>query len=932
MKNKKINWGQELGTAGKCAVSASFKFLQVLMNILITVLLICALTGIIVATAFTVYIKNYVNTSIDLEQFQMNMVQETTTSRLYKFEFTDRTNRIGEAVEIDGEKIIGTSDSIYVTYDQIPENMINAVIAIEDKRFRTHEGVDWKRTFGAALVFFNGTDGYGGSSITQQLVKNVTGEDDYSIQRKVQEIFWALDLETKMDKEQILEMYLNIVNFGGSYYGVQAAAHNYFNKDVSELSLIECAAIAGITQNPSKYNPIIHPENNAQRRDTVLQEMYDQGLITQREYDDAFGHELKLNIPSTNDELTEQQQKGINSWYTDMVIDDVISDLMAEKGYSRQVASLMVYNGGLKIYTLIDEDVQAQLEKVFLDDSNFREAGAQFSSIVIDPYTGDILGVVGARGEKYGNRLQSFATQTRRPSGSAIKPLSVYAPSIDSGLITWSTVTDDTPFDFTTSETGWPKNDELWGGNKYRGLTNTSFALTYSLNTVAVKLLDKYGVQKSFDFCYNTLKLTHLTASAEAADGSIVSDICYSALALGQLNYGISLRQLASAYSIFPNMGIYNESHSYLKVTDAEGNEILTSNYNGTVAISEETACVMNHILERVVNEGTASQKWLGAANGIKMTYDKTGISVAGKTGSAGENYDRWFIGYTPYYICGVWCGYEYNNKQITIANPTLPVWDAIMIPLHEGIRQKRNDVSPTFDESSNVVQCDFCRDSGLLATDACALDPRGSRLETGYFIDGTQPTEYCETHVLVNYDVVTGCIACDDCPSSYVRQVALVRVNRDFDTARDLTIQDAQYTYVELPYDVMPYTDGSYPYYYNLALRTEEKAEKGEEGETLYTYHGTGYTCESKWSTVKPIVHYNRICTEHFNLENWKLRMAAEDARRGIVRSSAVDSSSVESSAVESSALNSGSILYRFSSDVSNFRYVLSSMLEVRN
>ena len=504
MANKKINWGEELKTAGKVGLSGVGKVFQILANLLITLLLIIALTGIIVVCAFSVYINNYVETEIDAELFRID-VSSSTTTHMYRYEFTDRANRVGELVAMDSaadQQLQGEVDQTYKPINEIPDNMINAVIAIEDKRFMSHSGVDWKRTAGAGLTFFTGSgDGYGGSSITQQLIKNVTGNDDYSIQRKIQEIFWALDLETKMDKEEIIELYLNIVNFGNGSNGVQAAAYNYFSKDVSELTLIECAAIACITKNPSRFNPIIYPEYNAERRNIVLYEMYDQGLITYREFEEAYQKELVLNVPGQNNSEEDEEESdfaGVNSWYADMVIEDVINDLMEKYNYSEKMAAILVYNGGLNIESLVDPEIQAILEEAFKNESNFPDTGSgikpQCSAIVIDPYTGDVLGVVGARGEKKANRIQNFATLTKRPPGSAIKPLAVYSPAFEKGLITWATVLEDTPHSYPVNASGkleaWPRNST----RTYRGLINANYALMVSTNTVAVKLLEQVGL------------------------------------------------------------------------------------------------------------------------------------------------------------------------------------------------------------------------------------------------------------------------------------------------------------------------------------------------------------------------------------------------------------------------------------------------------
>lgn len=854
-----------MGTAGKTGLSVAGKIFQVFLNVLITVLLICALTGIIVACAFSIYIKNYVDTEIDVSQFRAAISSGTTTTTVYRYEFTDRENRIGTPVVMENEKIVGASDSVYVTYDKIPENMINAVIAIEDKRFRTHQGVDWKRTLAAGANFFLGfaDSGYGGSTITQQLIKNITLNDEYKIQRKIQEIFWALDLETKMDKTEIIELYLNIVSFGGNNLGVQAAAYNYFSKDVSELTLIECAAIAGITQNPSYYNPIIFPEHNAQRRNYLLYEMYDQGLITEREFDEAYKKELVLNIPGS-DKKDDEKELGINSWYVDMAIQDVIDDLVEQKGYTTKVASLMVYNGGLSIYTLVDPKIQSILETVYLNDANFPKdtsgMRAQSSAIIIDSCTGDVLGVVGSRDPKTANRIQNYATQTKRPPGSSIKPMAVYAPALEQGLITWGTVYDDTPFNFTSSSTGWPKD-----AYAYRGLTTINYAVEHSLNTIAVKVLDQVGLRKSFDFCHNTLKMNCIIDELTLQSGRKITDIDYAALALGQLNYGITVREISAAYSIFANNGIYNDCNSYLKVTDSQGNVILENNYEGTVAISEETASIMTLMMENVIESGTADTIKFG---------DMTGIDVAGKTGTAGDTYDRWFIGYTPYYICGLWYGYDYP-RTLKGTNPCLSLFDTIMIQAHQDVLYDvavGNTPLKKFKISDNIIECTYCRDSGKLLCDTCAHDPRGDRSETGYFVKGTEPTEYCDTHVLVKYDSVTHGVACDMCPKENLIDVALIRVDRNFPV--QLYITDAQYSYVELPYDVRPYSNTYYPYYYYLST------QPGENGKIRY------------YGRTRNAV-YNQACVTHFDYDQWKAevdRRKAEEAAQAAYEAAQTD------------------------------------------
>ena len=827
---KKINWLEEIKKAGKIFIHGAGLFFRGFLSVLITFLLICALTGIIVVCAFTIYVKNYVETEVDMSKFTLDFNTSTTT-RVYRYDFTDRSNRVGTAVELENERLYGPKNSIYIGYDQIPEDLQNAFIAVEDKRFRTHDGVDWLRTIKAGANFFLGFDdsNYGGSTLTQQLIKNVTGDDSYKIQRKIQEILWALDLEKKMEKEEILEMYLNIINLGSGCYGVQAAANKYFNKDVSELTLIECVAIASITKNPSKYNPITHPEDNLERRNTVLDLMLEQGLINKREYDEAYDKELILNVTDDTREI------NLNSWYTDMAIEDIISDYAEQYGVSERMAALQVYNSGWKIYLLVDDRIQTILEETYLDDSNFPEnksgIPAQSSAIVIDPDTGDILAVVGARGEKSGNRIQNYATTTTRSPGSSIKPLAVYAPAIESGLITYASVFDDTPFTFTDN-VAWPKNFDYY----YRGITNIKYSVENSLNTVSLKVLDLLGLEKSFRFCHDTLKLENLIESRTLESGRTLTDKGYAALALGQLNYGLTVREMTAAYSIFANDGVYNEPHSYLKVEDSAGNVILQNNYKGTVALSEATASIMTKLLQNVV-----------AHSGyIKLDSQ---IELAAKTGSAGDNYDRLFIGYSPYYICGVWYGYEYP-KAIPGDNPSGIVWNTMMTEIHQPIFDAVKDGTEklkTFRVSDDVIKCTYCKYSGKLITAACEADPRGNCAETGYFLRGTEPTTSCDRHVWVWFDSETGGVACDKCPVQNLVQKSLMLVNRNF--PMEIYVSDTQYTCVKTSSGVVPYLNSHYPYYQNLS----------GNGRFFGMHSGSG-------------LPYNHACTEHASSEAWIL------------------------------------------------------------
>ena len=801
--------------------------------------LILTVTATIVGLVFAIYIEKNIEKSVDETLFAV--VGAESATKLYYYDFSDRENRVGEAVEISEEELYGGYRCEYVEYERVPTELISAFVSIEDKRFYEHSGVDWKRTLSAGINYFlKFSDSYGGSTITQQLIKNVTQNDDYSFQRKIQEIFWALDLETKMSKHEILEMYLNIINLSQGCYGVQAASEYYFSKDVSELTLNECACIAAITNSPSYYNPIKNPENNRYRRELILTQMYEQGYISYEAYTKALSEELVLNV---NEDISSD---NVNSWYADMVIEDVINDLVEEKGYSRQMANLMIYTGGLKIYTVMDIDVQKQLEEYYADTSNFFSVSSaenpQSSMIIIDTATGDILGVAGAVGEKSGNRVQNFATQTLRPAGSVIKPLSVYAPALEEGIINWSSVYDDVPVNFGNYNTditageivepkAWPKNSS----GIYRGLTNINYAIEHSVNTVVVRVLEELGLDNSFDFLYDKLHMESIIEREELSDGSIITDKDYAALALGQFNYGVTVREITAAYSVLANNGVYNGYRSYLKVTDSKDNEILNNDYNGEIVLSEETASLMTMMLGNVIENGTAKA----------VTLDES-VDCAGKTGTTQNNYDRWFIGYTPYYICGTWYGYEYPKAITDSSNPCITFWDEVMCELHEEYISSGEELK-SFYESPNIVEAEYCMDSGMFMTEACRNDPRGDRSETGYFIKGGEPTSLCTCHVSVPYDTVCGGVASEDCPNEHIKNVGLINVVRVFPT--QIYVTDAQYVWRDIGRDILPVTSPELPFFANIL----------GEGE----YSGISRVSEQ----------YNRYCRYDFSYYNWLKR-----------------------------------------------------------
>lgn len=619
------------------------------------VLLIIMVTGLLFACVFAYYVKTCLTPQFDvaLEDFKLN---ESST-----IWYEDSGGEWRELATLAGKE-----KRIWVDYEDIPRYMEQALVAIEDKRFYEHKGVDWYRTAGAFVQMFAKMEtSYGGSTITQQLIKNLTGEDEVTIQRKLTEIFGALELEKKYDKQEIVEWYLNAVYFGESCYGVQTAAKTYFGKNVEDLSLAECASIVGITNLPTYYDPFYNEENNKTRQETILREMYEQGYINYEEYKAAVAEELVfMHTPD------EEYKQEIMSYYTEVVIDDVTEDLMTLKGISRDNARTLLYSGGYQIYCCLDTSVQASIDAIYTDlnaipKTAYSEQQLQSGIVVMDPYDGSILGLSGGVGEKTINFGLNHATGTYRSPGSSFKPLASYAPAVDLGLITPDTLVNDSP-SIRLSGTSWfPHNDSY---TNY-GVLTIYQGLQYSLNTVAAQIVDKLpgGPQTSYDYLTNRLGFTSL----------VPDDIAYSPMALGQLTNGVTVREMAQAYSAFVNDGIFTYGRTYSMVTDSDGNVVIDNAPKTIKAFEPNTAYVMTYMLQNGVENGTGSEAALWT------------VPVAGKTGTSGEYKDRWFVGVTPYYIAAVWTGYDIPESIHVSGNPAAQLWKKVMAPLHDGLEWK---------------------------------------------------------------------------------------------------------------------------------------------------------------------------------------------------------------------------------------------------
>lgn len=684
-----------------------------------TMLLIGVLCACFCGLAFAYYVNAYIIPNVDIDMESMFLGLNSTVWAI--------DPETGE--EVLYETLQSLENREWVDLEQIPENLQNAFIAIEDKRFYQHKGVDWKRTFSASAQWATGQATYGGSTITQQLIKNVTSDADFSVKRKMNEIFRALELEKDMTKDQILERYLNTIFLGRRAYGVETAAQTYFGKTVSDLSLAECAVIAGITNNPSIYDPYSHPDDVKKRQGFILNEMLDQELITQAEYDSAVAEELVYR----SEDLYINDINEPYSYFTDAVYEDVLQALIAEKGYSEDAAKRVLLYGGLKIYATIDTKIQAIMDEEYNDDSNFpnitRDGMQPESAMVITDKQGNIKGIVGGRGVKEGKLTGSFATKTRRQPGSSIKPIAVYGPAMDAGII----VPTSSVYDKALKEVNgqpWPRNDSGKTSNSPIVIKN---AIARSVNTIAVQVMDMLTPQASYDFLTQRLGV-ELVSYRENADGTTQSDIDYAPLALGGLTDGVTVREMAGAYSTFINEGVFAQTRTYTKVVDSNG-EIVLENTPGTSLGFENvrTAYYMLECMQAVTSYGTATVATI------------PGVETAGKTGTTSANYDRWFCGVTPEYSAAVWFGFEQSYTLSGVSgNPATNMWTTVMRRVHE------NDSGLVFDSHpEDFENVQYCMDSGLLPSAACR---NAGRVATGRFWKGQTPTEVCSHQGFESY------------------------------------------------------------------------------------------------------------------------------------------------------------------------------------
>ena len=690
------------------------------LRVLAGVIMVCIIVGCVAVCAMAVYVFDI----LDSDQFALDLDVKRLeyTTIIYA---TDPQS--GETTELQ-RLYSPDANRIWVDYEQIPQTLIDTVVAVEDKRFFEHNGVDWQRTFlsGVNYVlkkvklpgFYEGTPG--ASTLTQQVVRNITRDNEYDTARKIREIFRALKLEKRYSKDQIIEAYLNTVPFGNETYGVQAAANFYFNKDVSELTTAECASIIGITKDPTAYNPYLRYESNQSRKDDILYLMHEQGKLTDADYDAA---EAETIVFST--ENNENRIQATQSYFVDFLMEQVIRDLMAKEGYTYNEAEKEFYTGGYRIYSTVDTDVQQKLENVYENWEDFfpRVYNEEYpeSAFIISDTGGRLVAMVGGKGQKEGARVWNRATDTRRQPGSTIKPISSYALAFEQNLIHFSTLIEDkavsiVPDPMQPTKTWNPRN--YYAG--FRGYITVDEAVQRSTNMIPVQLTQMLTPRALWNFMHDSLKI-----------GLVDADVAYSPMALGSLSHGVTPLEMLGAYQMFASGGTRTEPYAYTRVLDSTGAVVLENVPTPVRVISYETASVMNKLLQRV----TTGPYGTGTAARLA-----SGIPVAGKTGTTDDDVDQWFIGMTPYYIGVCWMGYDEQFKMNVdpdtgektpaydaygqkipnsikyagLGYPPPKLWKTVMDQVHQGLEYK------DFTLSSNMVQIQYCALTGYQATPDC--------------------------------------------------------------------------------------------------------------------------------------------------------------------------------------------------------------------
>jgi len=694
--------------------------------------------------------------------------------------------------EEDGEWVsVETSGNIrklYCSLDDISHYVVDGFLAVEDKIFYEHKGIDIKRTLMAATNYITKKNKvFGASTITQQVVKNISGDNQISLKRKLEEIIRAIHIERNYSKEEILEVYLNVIPMSDNIYGIAAASRTYFGHEPNELSPEEAATLIGITNAPTAYSPYRNPNACIRKRNIVLSVMHNDGVIDDEEYYLALEKPLSV-IPK------EEQDDRFDSWFVERVIGEASYDISRKYNITVSAAEMMILGGGYKIYTTMNTRVQKILENYFENNENFSkevESGLNYAMTVTDSENGSLVGIVGRVGKKEGNKLLNHALVNHIP-GSVLKPIALYAPLLDKKQINWATVFDDVPVSFYSEGENYreyPKNSP----DVYDGLTTVNDAISYSKNTIAVKLCNKMEAKNVFKL----LKENFGFDSLAEREGNI-TDIALAPMALGQLSRGVSLLKLTESFSVFPGEGVLREAVSYYKIIDYNNKVLLEKSPQKKSVFDVATTRIMNQMLMNVTEYGTAKSITL-----------KTKVNTAGKTGTSGGSKEKMFVGYTPYYTAGIWCGYDGSDKSVS-GQSHLKVWDDIMLAIHDGVLEEK----PREFSTEGLYYLPYCKDSGGEYCEKCMYDPRGNRMEWGYFSEDNRPQGECSRHVKLLYDTETKGIACQGCSNDSLTYVSLIYIH-DRSFPKEITITDAEYVCRDIDRYIPYPIDYALPYFY---------------------------------------------------------------------------------------------------------------------
>jgi len=703
------------------------KLMMVIATTLLSLFLVVVITGTIVSTALTVYVLHFMDESTKITLQELESGSDTYFYGIQKDSHGNEELVVLNKVKTDVQRIP-------VTIDRIPQHVRDAFVYTEDERFYTHDGVDYKRTFSAFLNMFMhiyDTE-QGGSTITQQLIKNLTGDDEHSPQRKIREIFSAMQLEKSYTKDQILEEYLNYIGFGGPINGIQLAAIRYFGKNVEDLSVPEAAVLAAIPKSPEHYGPFVEyyddqnrlvtdgRANNKSRKEYVLYKLYDNGAITYDEYQKYLNVDLVYTdseeyLASHPEQLAsdlEEEQKAY-SWVVDAIYYEVADLFKKQYNIDQTEAIKRINKGGYKIYSCIDDKMQSYIEEKFLDPDNLISTDATRRWADIDGdgkteeylphvafvamnYSGEVMAMVGDWGEKTTSLSTNYACHDPRQVGSTMKPVAAYGLALDTDLIHWGSVFNDKPIMKLPNGDPWPTN---YGKTLSYGNYNVYYLLQQSFNTVPAQLVQEMGEHEVYKFCKEQLGM-----NLDPEDESIAP------LALGALTYGITLENLVNAYLPYGNKGVYNEAHVVTKIEDSNQQIIYQNNGNPRQAVSDETAWVMNRLLKNVVQNGTGTNAQL--SNKV----------VVGKTGTTDNWYDEAFVGLTRDFVSGITVGYKYNDPSLSLPQNfrSAQVWNNC---IGEYANTQFPDTGVDFDPVDTVVEGYMCTGSGCIASASC---PKG--------------------------------------------------------------------------------------------------------------------------------------------------------------------------------------------------------------